>query len=331
MNGYLALLCVVLYVSLKRILRGSVKRAQEDFGRASKASAALASESQGLKSQNHILRSTFEKTIALYEITKEICKTFDEGTIFNSFREQVDKHIHMKECLWLKGEADLARYPHHLTVPLYINKNPVGWLVADDIEESKKETFQILSQQFFLGVRRALLYQKLQELAITDALTGVFTRRHYLERLKEEIEYSSRFNYQFAVLMLDVDHFKEYNDHYGHLVGDALLREISKIIKDSLRQIDLVGRYGGEEFSIILTQTERGGAHYAAERIRQSIEEKTVCVYDEELKLTVSIGMAFFPDDARDPAALIEKADIALYEAKTSGRNKVCLYGKKSA
>ena len=124
--------------------------------------------------------------------------------------------------------------------------------------------------------------------------------------------------------MVDIDHFKDYNDRYGHLVGDAILREVSKTIKDNTRQIDLTGRYGGEEFSIILTETDKEQARFAAQRIREAVESKPIRVYDEDLKVTISIGISTYPLDAKNMQALIDKADSALYKAKQTGRNKVC-------
>ncbi len=176
-------------------------------------------------------------------------------------------------------------------------------------------------------MKRAFLYQRIQELAITDGLTQVFSRRYFLERFREELVRSEKFNYSFSCLMIDIDHFKDYNDRYGHLVGDAILREVSKTIKENIRQIDLMGRYGGEEFSLILTETDKEKAELAAERIRQAIENKRIRVYNEDLKATVSIGVSTFPIDAKDMEQLIDKADLALYQAKEAGRNKVCVYG----
>ena len=134
-----------------------------------------------------------------------------------------------------------------------------------------------------------------------------------------------KFGYRFCYLMLDIDHFKRYNDRYGHLVGDGILKEIVKGIKENIRQIDLVGRYGGEEFAVVLAETDREGGLLAAERIRQNIEKKNIFLYDEKLKATVSIGMAMYPDQADTLEALIEKADAALYRAKAEGRNRICL------
>jgi diguanylate cyclase (GGDEF)-like protein len=203
--------------------------------------------------------------------------------------------------------------------------------VAAKIKPEDSEKFQILSQQFLLGIKRAILYQKVQALSITDGLTGVFSRRYCLERFREEVERSKKFKHNFSFLMIDVDYFKNYNDKYGHLVGDAILREVAATIKENIRQIDLLGRYGGEEFILVLTETGSEQSKFVAERIRKAVEEKQIKVYDENLGITISIGVATFPKDAEVPQAIIEKADQALYCAKEAGRNRVCLYPAKAA
>jgi diguanylate cyclase (GGDEF)-like protein len=124
--------------------------------------------------------------------------------------------------------------------------------------------------------------------------------------------------------MIDVDYFKTFNDRYGHLVGDVILREVSKTIKENVRQIDLVGKYGGDEFSIVLSRTSKADAQIIAERILKSIHQKQIRAYDENLEITVSIGISIFPDDANSASQIIEKADQALYQAKTEGRSRVC-------
>ncbi len=127
--------------------------------------------------------------------------------------------------------------------------------------------------------------------------------------------------------MIDIDYFKDFNDRYGHIVGDAILRELSRAIQENIRQIDLIGRYGGEEFSIILSETDKDVAGLAAERIRTAVQDKHIRVYDEELKITVSIGISTYPYDGKEIEKLIDKADSALYQAKQSGRNRVCAFG----
>ena len=124
--------------------------------------------------------------------------------------------------------------------------------------------------------------------------------------------------------MLDIDNFKQFNDRYGHLVGDSILRQVSKTISQAVRQIDFIGRYGGEEIAVVLAETSHQQASFAAERIRQSIVAEAIKAYDEELTVTVSIGVATFPDNALNMQNLIEMADQALYLAKETGKNKVC-------
>lgn len=289
----------------------------------------LLAQNLKLKQENAELKKILEANKALYDITRHICSSLEADTVFKNFCEQLNKYVVLKDCLFLKEDADLSGYKDYTLLPLKINRGISGYLAAKGISDADKDKFHILAGQFILGIKRAILYQQVQELAITDSLTGVFSRRHYLSRLEEEINYSQKLKQPFALLMVDIDYFKKYNDHYGHLVGDAILKEVAATIKENLRQIDLIGRYGGEEFSIILSQTEERGGIYAAGRIRQAVEEKLFRVYDEDLKITVSIGMSIFPDDATESGGLIEKADASLYQAKQSGRNRLCVWGEK--
>lgn len=290
----------------------------------------LVAQSLKLGQENTELKKNLEANKALYDITRDICKSLKIDTLFRNFCEQLNKYIVLKDCLFLKEDADLSTYKDYLLLPLKINKSIAGYLAARGISNADdKDKFHILAGQFILGIKRAILYQRVQELAITDTLTGVFSRRHYLDRLEEEINYSQKLKQSFALLMLDIDYFKKYNDRYGHLVGDAILKELAATIKENLRQIDLIGRYGGEEFSIILSQTEKKGGIYVAGRIHQAVGERLFRAYDEDLRLTVTIGMSVFPDDATDSGGLIEKADAALYQAKRAGRNRLCVWGEK--
>jgi len=322
----LILLTILLYIALKKMLYKSSTKIKDSYGRVKYEYDGLLEENMRLKQDNFALEKTAEETVALYDITKQICKSLDKDNVFNNFREQINKYIGVGDCKFLSSDADLSAYSNYIVLPLDIDKNPIGYLVASAINEEDKGKFHILGQQFLLGIKRALLYQRVQELAITDSLTGVFSRRYCLERLNEEINRSEKFKYCFSFLMIDIDHFKEYNDRYGHLVGDAILREVSGTIKENTRQIDLTGRYGGEEFSVILTETDKEQARFAAERIRQAVEGKVIRVYDEVLKVSVSIGISTFPEDTKDMQALIDKADSALYKAKETGRNRVCMY-----
>ncbi len=325
----LILLTIVSCFLVKRALDKSNLRKEASYQDLRSEYDKLSLENAGLKEENLLLGNKATETIALYNISKDISKTLDENKIFNIFKTHINSYVKVGDCRFLDKEADFSGYEGYTRFPLAMENEIAGYLIANGIEEKDKYRFQILAQQFLIVIKRALLYKKIQELAIMDGLTQVFSRRHFLERFKEEIKRSRKFKYSFSFLMVDIDRFKDFNDKYGHLVGDAILRETAKTIKDTVRQIDFVGRYGGEEFSIILAETDKGQAFLAAERIRQAIELRNIKVYDEELKVTISIGISTFPDDADDSFTLIEAADKALYLAKRTGRNRACAYRRK--
>jgi diguanylate cyclase (GGDEF)-like protein len=322
----LILLAAFLYILLQGIFGRYLSNIKNEYAAKQSEYDRAVADNAKLKNNNSDLKKTLEETTAIYDITKQICKYLDTEKVFSSFEQEMGKYIHAQECKFIKGEIEQDKYRGHIVLPLKIDTEYLGYLAAKGVGEQDKDKFHILANQFLLGLRRSLLYQKVQELAITDGLTGILSRRYFLERLKEELKRSKQFKYAFAFLMVDIDHFKECNDRYGHLVGDVILKEVAKIMKDTLRQIDLVCRYGGEEFSIILTETDKTGATFAAERIRQSVEARRIRAYDEDLQITISIGISVFPSQGQDIQKLLEKADQALYQAKQTGRNKVCIY-----
>lgn len=214
---------------------------------------------------------------------------------------------------------------------------PIGLETSSPIvftgENFLKDDFSkllILSRQLGMEVQRVSLYEKVQELAITDGLTRLLVRRRFMERMQEELERSLSYNLKLSVLMLDIDHFKDYNDRYGHLVGDVVLRDTAAIIKNSLGDVDLACRYGGEEFCVILPETNKKGGLRVGERIRWAIENHSFKAYDEVTNVSISIGISTFPDDSVLMEELIDNADKALYQAKETGRNRVCDYAQLS-
>ncbi len=177
-----------------------------------------------------------------------------------------------------------------------------------------------------LAAANATLSEKnkvLKELSITDGLTGLFNRKHLMEVLVQEINRARRFKHPFSILMIDIDHFKQYNDTYGHLAGDRLLAQIGALFKSTLRDIDFAARYGGEEFLIMFPEVGVEGASKGGERLRAKVESDQFIFEGRPTPVRVSIGVSTFPEHGSTAEALIEKADAALYQAKRKGRNRV--------
>ncbi len=167
--------------------------------------------------------------------------------------------------------------------------------------------------------------KQLQNLSRTDHLTGLFNRGYWELRLIQEFKRFDRYEQPSSLIMLDIDHFKKINDSYGHTVGDEAIRAVSRTIREHTRDLDIPGRYGGEEFGIILTNTNGDGACVFAERLRKTIEESTIYAEGHVIQFTVSMGVAELNQDLHDHRHWIEKADQGLYRSKEGGRNRVTL------
>ncbi len=170
--------------------------------------------------------------------------------------------------------------------------------------------------------------KELHELSITDSLTGLYNRKHLMETLDNEVARSKRHKHDFAVLVIDIDHFKEYNDTYGHLAGDEVLSRLASVFKKSVRSCDYVARYGGEEFILVLPEIGPEDGVKAAERIRKKVVKENFAGDGKPREVTVSVGVASYPKDGDDPQDIIRHADAALYKSKESGRNQVVLAGQ---
>ncbi|MBI3601046.1 MAG: diguanylate cyclase [Nitrospinae bacterium] len=193
---------------------------------------------------------------------------------------------------------------------------------AEFIEE---DFFRTSLKQAYVIIENSWLYNKVKRIAVTDSLTGIYNRGFLQESLGKEFARAGRFNLSLSFLMLDIDYFKKLNDTYGHQRGDSVLRQAAQIFKANTRDYDIVGRYGGEEFSIILQQTKLEDGIKVAERIRSSFEEYNFGDEEKPLKATISIGISSYPDaDIKSVEELIGKSDKALYKAKKEGRNRVC-------
>ena len=217
-------------------------------------------------------------------------------------------------------------------LPLNIKEKNLGLLALshsrqDAFNPDEKKLISIIAEQSVIAINNAVLHKKIKSLSITDGLSGLYCYRFFQERLDDELVRARRYQEPLGLIMMDIDGFKQVNDAWGHQTGDRVLKQIAKILKEMCREVDIISRYGGEEFAVILPETNIEGTFYLAERIRKAIKnfEFTSLSSDETIKLTVSCGVASFPDSAKDKEKLIKKADDALYKAKNEGKDKTCL------
>lgn len=214
-----------------------------------------------------------------------------------------------------------------LSAPLVGKRSFFGLLMAIHgkegfYEREDEQLITVLANQAAIALETQRLYQELEREAITDGLTGVYNYRFLLATADKEIERARRFGHSFSFVMLDVDNLKRFNDKRGHLHGSQALKEIAAILKASCRQIDFVSKYGGDEFGIILPQTDLAGA---VKVTRRAIRRVADHVFEKKTKglLTCSAGISLFPADGRTMREIIAKADKVLYEAKRQGKNTV--------
>ncbi len=207
--------------------------------------------------------------------------------------------------------------------PLYVKKDISAIIAIEGASKLGYNRFDIVVPQIILELKKVELYEQLEKLSIFDGLTNTYLRRHLMERLKEEVDRATRLGLKFSICMVDVDHFKRCNDKYGHLVGDAILKEIAKRLIISVREVDMVSRYGGEEFCIVFPETSENMAFNVVERLRERIDKTCIKAFDEEISMSISAGVATYPENGDTVESLIEAADMALYKAKRKGRNRV--------
>jgi len=229
----------------------------------------------------------------------------------------------------IKIEAGLLEfYPKAILIEPVSYKNEVLGLVllasTKDYEDTDINQLNVYTHGLSLGMHNAIIHDKLEQLAVLDSLTKIYNRRFGMERFKEEYSRSVRTNNPLGVLMFDIDYFKKINDTYGHIVGDQVLINFTKIISKNLRKGDVLVRYGGEEFMALLPGSSTEGTCIIAEKIRRIVEENNIRHGNQDIKITVSIGGTSFPEnDTETTQELIKIADDHLYSAKALGRNQV--------
>ncbi|MBI4376928.1 MAG: GGDEF domain-containing protein [Elusimicrobia bacterium] len=214
-----------------------------------------------------------------------------------------------------------------LGLPLQDNGETLGYFYARAPKGADMQSLltraQTFAQEVGFAFRRVQLFQEVEGLSRIDGLTGVHRRGGFDERLQQEIVRAKTFKTSFGLMLLDIDHFKQLNDRYGHPFGDQVLKRVGEILNASVYETDFVARYGGEEFAILLPRAEAQGAWRKAEAIRRTVEAERFQVGFETVHVTISIGIAHFPRDCAAAEELVARADAALYHAKSQGRNQV--------
>jgi diguanylate cyclase (GGDEF)-like protein len=258
------------------------------------------------------------KEVYLSEVIEKVAKTakgeiiFDLTTAPYSSLESKDYRSQMVAPMLSQGKVVGA---------LETKSRKVGGFSLQD-----QRTFSILASSAGMAIENALLHQKTEELTITDELTGIYNYRFFVQKLEDELKRAKRYHQPLSLLMIDIDWFKKYNDNYGHLFGNQILRTLTGVIKSCIRDVDILSRYGGEEFVVILPQTSKEDAKNIGERIRQKVEQFEFKDNAETLlvKLTVSLGLATYPENGEAEEELTAKVDQALYLAKGKGKNLIC-------
>ena len=219
-----------------------------------------------------------------------------------------------------------------LVLPLIAQDKVLGTLVVGHAQEGqypseRREMLEVVSHQVAVSLQNANLYAQMEVMATRDVLTGLPNRRTFMGRFEEAIARHKRSGTSFGVLMTDIDHFKSVNDTYGHPVGDEVIRRVAGILTKTLRQTDLPARWGGEEFIVLLEDTDEQGCMVLAERLREALAQEVFhAEQGQSFSRTMSVGVGMWPADAQDLEELIERTDQALYHSKQHGRNKVTCY-----
>lgn len=214
--------------------------------------------------------------------------------------------------------------------PMYLGKKTIGLIRIESSQESRfsyddLRILSVLADIAALSIDRLRIFQKVQDLAIKDSLTGLYLKGYFVDRLKQEMSRISVNDKKLSLIMLDIDHFKQINDNYGHVVGDMVIKKVAHTLHSVVAGSGyVVARFGGEEFVIMLPEADKDKAQTIAENLRVRIEAEPILFRRKKIDYTVSVGVATFPENAKYAQELLQAADDALYKAKEGGRNRVC-------
>jgi diguanylate cyclase (GGDEF)-like protein len=363
-GDWTSVIAVGSYWGAAAIINSYLNDLDEEYGKRKlkienkeKEIARLGSMTQEYEDHVPVLKQWVRRYILMSEFSLKLSTSFEVKQLYSFVLEYVRKFFPDRNARFMTPQNDeYDKWVREYKKPLLVEDANKDYRFAKDkpqgfrslIEsplfqggkvtgairvESKKERFThsdlrllgISSTLASIAVDRGELFSRTQELAVTDALTGLYTHTYFLERLEEEIRRAARYNENFALLMMDIDEFKKFNDTYGHQAGDRVLEKVAAAIRGIVRETDIVGRYGGEEISVVLHNIDFNGARQIAQRLRESIGSLKFDRSGE--KISITIGASFFP---KSPTAeqLIRRADQALYAGKEKGKNRVEFYDR---
>ena len=328
-----ALEAIVTILNLNELLRYIITIIKQNF-KAENIAIFIKEEETGLyklETSYGIKRNRYTVKDGIVEWLKETKKVFIREEQEQLLTSRIFKDLY----------KEMAKVRANIIIPLFYKNDLKGILTLGNKANGEPyfqediELLLTLASQSVIAIENAKLYNE----AITDTLTRVYNRRYFEARLREEISNAKRYMYPISLLMIDIDNFKEINDRYGHLIGDEILQKVSKILKKNIREGDILARYGGDEFSLLLPHTSWSVGRkvskeqlkrcieislYVAEKLRKKVEEQRI----KEMRVTISIGIGYFEGRRKDigEGDIIMYADKALYKAKERGRNKVVVY-----
>ena len=251
------------------------------------------------------------------------------ANVVRSGRPLPERDVGRMESAVIFDEAmDAGRFGALRIFPLTAGEKIIGTLVAGrgpegpGFEEETLRALEVLSMQAAQSVQRADLFDRMEQMATTDGLTGLVNHRTFQGKCDEVLQLAKRYGKKMSLMLTDIDHFKRVNDTYGHPTGDLVLRGVARILREASRDTDIAARYGGEEFCLVMPETDADGAKVIAERIRKRIEAHVFETDQGPLKVTMSLGIATYPDSAAQKQELIDLSDQCLYFAKEHGRNQ---------
>ncbi len=301
-------------LDFNQLLKNVLQRLKETFGFLNISVLLIDEDKQALYTHSSIVYSREDRDLRLrigYDgITGHVAQT----------RRMYYSPDVSKDTYYVTGIADTKS---EVCFPLLTGDRLIGVLDVEssDVNGFSQDVIRLLSSlsaQIAIAIDNARLYEETKRLSMTDPLTGMSNRRSFEFFVEAEIRRAERYRRTFVLMMIDFDNFKNYNDQYGHMAGDIVLQKLSKIMKEIIRDVDFLCRYGGDEFVVVLPETDASFALDVAERMRKKIASQKI-----QPKITLSIGIASFPHDAREKSRLIDLADQACYEAKQRGGNRV--------